>query len=326
MSTLAHNEAPALSVDHHLALKALLSTAAIYPLDAEGWIAVRGEDRVRWLNGMLTNNIRDLKPGEGCYNFLLSAQGRIQHDATAFLLEEQILLETARERVPGLMAALDHFIIMDDVELEDVSAKHQGLGVAGPKAAEILAAIGLDVAGLAPIATRNFEWRDSTVWVVAQYSPLTPRFELWATNVAQLTEALNTLPKADDKAIESLRILEGVPVIGRDLREKELPQETGQTRALHFTKGCYLGQEIVERIRSRGNVHRTFAGFRFSGSVPEPGTSILAAGASAGELTSVDSDLKIALGFIRREPVERGQALTYEGGVLTPSTLPFRIE
>ncbi|MGO4515327.1 folate-binding protein YgfZ [Terriglobus sp. 2YAB30_2] len=326
MSTLAHNEAPALSVDHHLALKALLSMAAIYPLDAEGRIAVRGEDRVRWLNGMLTNNIRDLKAGEGCYNFLLSAQGRIQHDATAFLLEDQILLETARERIPALMAALDHFIIMDDVELEDVSEKHQGLGIAGPKAAEALAAIGLDVAGIAPVSTRAFEWRGSIVWVVARYSPLTPRFELWAANVAQLTEALNTLPQADDNAIESLRILEGVPAIGRDLREKELPQETGQARALHFTKGCYLGQEIVERIRSRGNVHRTFAGFRFSGSVPAAGTAILADGASVGELTSVDSDLNIALGFIRREAVERGQALTYEGGALTSSPLPFRIK
>jgi aminomethyltransferase len=224
------------------------------------------------------------------------------------------------------MAALDHFVIMDDVELEDVSAKHQGLGIAGPKAAEALAAIGLDVAGMAPVSTRAFEWRGSTVWVVAQYSPLTPRFELWAANVGQLTEALNTLPKADDKAIESLRVVEGIPVIGRDLREKELPQETGQARALHFTKGCYLGQEIVERIRSRGNVHRTFAGFRFNGAVPAPGTAILAGGASVGELTSVDSDLKIALGFIRREAVERGQALTYEGGALVSSPLPFRIE
>ncbi|WP_263418899.1 CAF17-like 4Fe-4S cluster assembly/insertion protein YgfZ [Terriglobus albidus] len=326
MSTLAHNEAPALSVDHHLALKALLSTAAIYPLDATGWIGVRGEDRVRWLNGMLTNNIRDLKPGEGCYNFLLSAQGRIQHDATAFLLEGQILLETARERVPALMAALDHFIIMDDVELDDVSAKHQGLGIAGPKATEALAATGLNVAGMAPVSTRAFEWRGSTVWVVAQYSPLTPRFELWAENVVQLTEALNALPQADSKAIESLRIVEGIPAIGKDLREKELPQETGQTRALHFTKGCYLGQEIVERIRSRGNLHRTFAGFRFSGVVPSTGAAILADGASVGELTSVDSDLKIALGFIRREAVERGQALTYEGGALASSPLPFRIK
>lgn len=325
MSTLAHNEAPALSVDHHLVLKALLSTAATYPLDANGWIAVRGEDRERWLNGMLTNNIRDLKPGEGCYNFLLSAQGRIQQDTTAFQLGGQILLETAHERVPALMAALDHFIIMDDVELEDVSARHHGIGIAGPEAEAKLAAIGIDVAGLEPVSTREVEWKGAKLWVVAQYSPLTPRFELWAEEMAPLTAALADVPQASATDLESLRILEGVPAIGHDIREKELAQETGQIRALHFSKGCYLGQEIVERIRSRGNVHRTFTGFLFQGTAPVTGTAIIAAGLPVGELTSIDATLGAALGFIRREALERGQELSYEGGTLIASPLPFRI-
>lgn len=312
-------------MDNHLVLKALLSTAATFSLDATGWIAVQGEDRDRWLNGMLTNNTRDLKPGEGCYNFLLSAQGRIQHDATVFQHGNQILLETARDRVPALMAALDHFIIMDDVELTDISADLQGIGVAGPEAAAKLGAIGVDVTGLTPIAARSVDFAGHTVHLVAQYSPLVPRFELWSEDIAPVREALAALPVADAATLESLRILEGIPALSIDIRDKELPQETGQTRALHFNKGCYLGQEIVERIRSRGNVHRTFAGFLFQGTTPAPGTAILANGAPVGELTSIDATLGIALGFIRREAMERGHELSYEGGTLTASPLPFRI-
>ena len=87
-------------------------------------------------------------------------------------------------------------------------------------------------------------------------------------------------------SVETLRLLEGTPKFGVDLREKELPQETGQTEALHFSKGCYLGQEIVERIRSRGAVHRTFAGFALEGAMPAAGAVLTVAGKPVGEITS----------------------------------------
>jgi glycine cleavage system aminomethyltransferase T len=99
----------------------LLETVGLSALDGLGWIRVTGEDRVRWLNGMVTNSITELKPGEGNYSFALNAQGRIQGDLTAFAEAEALWLETARDRVPAMMALLDHYIIMDDVELSDVS-------------------------------------------------------------------------------------------------------------------------------------------------------------------------------------------------------------
>ena len=98
-------------------LSELLTRAAFAPLTNTGWIRVTGEDRVRWLNGMVTNSIQDLKPGDGCYNFFLSAQGRIQGDCTAWMQGDSILLETGADQVPALMALLERFIIMDDVEL-----------------------------------------------------------------------------------------------------------------------------------------------------------------------------------------------------------------
>ncbi len=129
-----------------------------------------------------------------------------------------------------------------------------------------------------------------------------------------------------------LRILEGTPLYGTDIRDKDLPQETDQTRALHFAKGCYLGQEIVERIRSRGTVHRTFSGFILTGELPAPGTRILDADDKpVGELTSVariqlpaGTD-QLALGYIRREALDRNATIDLPRRHRhTPSALPFR--
>jgi folate-binding protein YgfZ len=136
----------------------------------------------------------------------------------------------------------------------------------------------------------------------------------------------------DPQSLEWLRILEGTPLYGIDIRDRDLPQETSQTRALHFAKGCYLGQEIVERIRSRGNVHRTFSAFRLDGNLPSAGAPLEADGKPVGELTSVatiplpgDNDklIQLALGYIRREPLDRGATLRYTGGVAVPVSLPF---
>ncbi len=253
-------------------LAALLQNAGISRLDQTGWIRVTGEDRVRWLNGMVTNTIQQLKDGEGNYNFLLSVQGRIQGDATIFAEPDALLIETAVSQLPNLMALLDRFIIMDDVELADTSASQAGLLIAGPSSASLLKQIGLNVEDLADFQKRSMPWNASQIDVIHAYSPLVPRFELWAdaNTATKLFEALQSAGAVfcEPQSLEWLRILEGTPLYGTDIRDRELPQETGQTRALHFAKGCYLGQEIVERIRSRGNVHRTFSAFRLEGELP----------------------------------------------------------
>src|SRR5271156_4687708 len=132
-------------------LTALLQGTGVSQLDQIGWIRVTGEDRVRWLNGMVTNSIQELKDGEGNYNFLLSVQGRIQGDATIFADPDALLMETATSQVAGLMALLDRFIIMDDVELADAIGSQSGLLIAGPHAASLLAGIGLNVEDLGTI-------------------------------------------------------------------------------------------------------------------------------------------------------------------------------
>jgi folate-binding protein YgfZ len=317
-------------------LKSLLQGAGVSRLDRTGWIRVTGADRVRWLNGMVTNSIQGLSDGEGTYNFLLSVQGRIQGDATIFAEPDALLIETDLAQVPGMMPLLDRFIIMDEVELAEVASAGSGILVAGPQAAALLARISLSIENPGNLERRTLSWNAGKVTVIHAYSPLVPRYELWAEpdTTAKLFEALVGAGAivCDSTSLEWLRILEGTPLLGTDIRDRELPQETGQTRALHFNKGCYLGQEIVERIRSRGNVHRAFAAFRLEGEVPPAGSSLELDGKTIGELTSTAAiplpgnngeTVRLGLGYIRREALERGASFHYPGGVAIPVSVPF---
>ena len=326
-------ETETLSQAEAATLTPLLRGAGLVPLSATGWLRVTGPDRVRWLNGMVTNSIQALKPGESCYSFLLNAQGGIQGDCTAWALPEAVLLETALDRVEAMAALLDRFIIMDDVELT-AETGGAGLLLAGPEAAGLLTRLGLAF-DAEPMRLTHANFSGASVDVLHAHSPLVPRLELWAAP-AVLRELEAALIAAGavvctPEALDQLRLLEGTPRFGTDLGERDLPQETAlpgtQSRALHFSKGCYLGQEIVERIRSRGQVHRTLSGFLLTGELPAPGTPLN--GDDRQQLTSVaavslpSGPAQLALGYVRREALERGAPLTYPGGTAVPLTLPF---
>ena len=328
----------------------LLTHAGFAPLQDTGWLRVTGSDRVRWLNGMVTNSIQELHPGEGNYSFLLNAQGRIQGDLTAFLLDDAILLETGQ---PGVTATLlDHYIIMDDVELT-VMTDLAGILIAGPQALPIVQALGSADNSAVPCAVtsepqegrtpngpnlKQTAYASAPVYLVQAYSPLVPRFEIWSdpSTIAKIVNELRhtQVPSVSESTLTQLRLLEGTPLYGTDIRNtdaaKDLPQETNQTRALHFNKGCYLGQEIVERIRSRGQVHKTFSGFLLTGDLPLAGAALQFEGKSVGEITSVAAidhpvagSVQLALGYIRRELLERNAPLAYAGGGASPVPLPF---
>ena len=313
-------------------LAALLSNAGVFDLGWRQLIRCTGEDRVRWLNGMVTNFVGNLEENAGCYAFVLNAQGRIQGDLDIYRRADSVWLETDASQIEALSAFLDHYIIMDDVALE-LQPQWTALGIAGPRAATTLAEAGLPVPA-SPWHMSETTWQGHAVVVIAAFSPLIPRYEIWMEREAVLEtwnalQAAGALPCGID-AIESLRILEGTPAYSVDITAKDLPQETNQLRALHFNKGCYLGQEIVERIHSRGNVHRTFTGFILADDKPTPGTPLLAEGKPVGEITSVARVLVsgigervIALGNIRREAVERKIDLMAGETVARPSPLPF---
>jgi aminomethyltransferase len=333
--TSAIHPAPT-SIPSEIQLSALLRGAAISRLDTLGWIQVTGPDRVRWLNGMATNNVQQLADGAGNYNFFLNAQGRIQGDGYTFSRPGTLLIETQASQIATLIPYLDHYIIMDDVELKDITGTWSGLTVIGPQSAELLSQLGLDIAELKPLELRETSWSGSKISTIHTYSPLVPRYEIWAdeATIDKLFQTLQTAGAtlATAESLDSLRVLEGTPRYGADIRDRDLPQETDQARALHFAKGCYLGQEIVERIRSRGNVHRTLHAFRLEGNLPTASVILEAAGKPAGELTTVAAipfegkQLQLALGYIRREALERGGPVAYPGGTAIPISSPFRTD
>ncbi|MBV9574550.1 MAG: folate-binding protein YgfZ [Acidobacteriales bacterium] len=317
---------------------AFLTGAAIYDLSGRAKLNVTGGDRVRWLNGMVTNNIRDLAPGRGVYAFLLNPQGRILGDLYAYNQGEFFLLDTDKsqllEKITGIF---EHYIIMDDVEVSDASAEVSTVGIAGPDSKEVMRTAGLTVPEeLPPLGISEVAGlANGEITVVRNDNPSIEGYEFWMAPKKR-DEVWNALLQAgaipaEAEALESLRVASGIPRYGQDIRDRDLPQETEQHRALHFTKGCYIGQEIVERIRSRGNVHRKFAGFEVGRALPAPppGARIKIDGKEIGELTSIanvplaSGDQTIALGYIRREFSAPGTEVTMDGGSAVVINLPM---
>jgi folate-binding protein YgfZ len=292
--------------------------------------SITGRDRTRWLNGMVTNNIRDLKAGRGVYSFVLNSQGNILGDLYVFNRGESLIAEIENSQADGVVQILKRYIIMDKVEIEDLSGKIAVLGIAGPKAADALRSSGLEH-DLEQLEFADMVVNGSTLTLVRQDNPSFASYEVWAS-VEQVESVWNVLVSAGadevhEQSLEMFRILCGIPKVGQDIRERALPHETGQERALNYTKGCYIGQEIVERIRARGNVHKAFVGFEVEGPVPAAGTKIQSAGKDVGELTSIaPAPLKqkqLALGFIRREVLAAGEPLSAADATVRPVSLPF---
>ena len=348
---------------------ALVSGAAIHDL---GWlrrVAVRGEDRFRWLSGMVTNTVNDLFPNTGAWNLVLNAQGRIQGDlmvwregeelsaqrrktaatppenevrskdpllGTPFAGESGLDLEIAADQYDRLMAHLNRFIIMDDVELVPLDIEPQGelgsgtaVGLTGPRADEVLGRLGLPVF-VHPMRGTCVEWNGLDLRILRGYGVLAPHYEIWTPSASlkklwTYLRAAGTVP-VGAASLDAFRIAEGIPAYGIDIAERDLPQETSQMRALHFNKGCYLGQEIVERIHSRGSVHRHLRQLELTGPVPPAGTELtLDGGMAAGRITSAaelhlsPNNRIFALGMIRGEAELPDQPFHYTVGTATGS-------
>jgi folate-binding protein YgfZ len=313
---------------------ALRGGCGVYDLGFRAKISLTGSDRVRWLNGMTTNNIRDLSVGQGVYAFLLNPQGHILGDIVAYNRGDSIAIDTDSGQVEKILATFHHFIIMDDVEVANLSEQLTALGVAGPKSREVLAAAGYVIPEMQPLQVKAATWQGMECTLVRGEDPEHDSYEIWLApeSVRVLWDALVAAraTPVGSEALELQRIVSGIPRYGVDIRERDLPQETEQARALNFNKGCYVGQEIVERIRSRGAVHRKFTGFVSNGiGQIAVGTKIVAGEKEVGEITSAASlhlggrDKTVAVGYIRREVGVPGREVTIGGAKATVAALPF---
>jgi folate-binding protein YgfZ len=266
--------------------EALRNGTASLDVSNRGKIKVTGEDRARLLHAMTTNHIEQLAPGEGCYAFFLSAQGRILADANLLCRPDHFLIDTEPEARQKIFEHLDRFIIADDAVLEDVSEQLACVAVEGPRSAEALVTVDVP----APQTEYASEEWDAGLSVRLSYTGgigfalFTPAADK-AVLLEQLAKA--GVAPASAEAFRAVRIENGRPRYGEDITERYLAQETNQTRALSFTKGCYLGQEIVERVRSRAQIHRVLMPLEIeTADAPEAGAKLTFDGAPAGEITS----------------------------------------
>lgn len=286
-----------------LGYEALRGGTVWLDLSARGRIVARGRDRARLLHAIISNEVKKMTPGTGCYAFLLNPQGRIQADLCLFCLADYFLIDTEPELREKVQLLIKRYIIADQVELEDVTEGVAAIGLEGPGATAILAQLGAPAAGA---AYTHAAWGDATVAAVTITGQPGVRIfcpaEKAAAMVHQLEVAGAVAASLEDARL--VRIENGKPRYGEDIRETSLPQETQQMHAVSFNKGCYLGQEIVERIRAQGRVNKKLMRVVLEGGeVPAAGTKTTVDGAEAEVTSAVFSPASgevVALAYVRQ--------------------------
>ena len=307
---------------------ALRKTVGLVDTNYRSFFSFTGADRQRYVNAILTSNVRDLKPGQGTVGLLLNPQGHILSEVETFLREDSIVASShamIRERT---FATFDKFIIMDDVTLEDVTDSQATLDLAGPDTAALLAEAGVARFEEMPLLAHEEV-------TLSQIACRVVRRELAGHSAATLIAGREQLPalwrellervdrhggaSAGMEAVNALRLECGIAWFGHDFDDKQIPHEAGLEHShISYEKGCYTGQEIVERVRSRGHVNRRLTELSFSSAeVPAAGTKLLLGGGDAGNVTSAARSpvlgRPIGLGYLRREHSAIGTALDAAG-------------
>ena len=323
--------------------------AAVIDRSDLGRIVLSGKDRASYLNGLLTNDIVSLKAGQGCYAAYLTPQGRMIADLWVQELGDVILLTLSRDVKDTVLAKLDQFVFSEDVQLGDVTNTFAHAAVVGPRAAAIVASIfGLeDPAALLALGERGSlrsQFAGGPAIVLRVTDTGEPGYDLLVGQDAAglLREALRAggAEVIDAATADVLRVEAGVPKFRRDMDEDTIPLEAGlESRAISFTKGCYVGQEIIIRVMHRGGgrVARKLVGLRPTAATsPDDNdtitadTPLFAGEKSIGRITSAAWSPRfeqwIAMGYVQRESAEPGTHVTIGqpgGAEAIVTTLPF---
>ena len=314
--------------------------AGLFALPWRGIVEVAGEDRVRWLDGMLSNDVARLAPGperSGCRALALTRKGQILADLHVWLRPAALWLETDAAALAALLEHLGRLVVADDVRLAAQGPAQALLALAGPAACEVLERAAGRPVVLAAGAVAELELAGAPV-VVAAYGETGEagfRLAVPAGGAGAVAESLGAagrplgLVRGSAQAFEILRIEAGTPRFGAELGPEVLPAEAGLEVAIAFDKGCYTGQEIVARVASRGQVRRRLVGLRVEGPgerAPAPGAPIEAGGAVVGEVTSgcvSPACGAIGLGFVRLPHDAPGSELRVGSRPARAEALPF---
>lgn len=332
----------------------LRQEVGVIDLGCRSRLCLVGADRARFLHGQVTNDVKKLRVGEGCYAAITTAKGKMESDLNIFALADELLLDFEPGLAEKISQRLEKFVVADDVQIVSAAPHYGLLSVQGPRAGEVVralrifgelpakqfASIKISDAMLGDIYLAS-NARLSRWWDEIPSSPNQNGFDLFVPNnsLGVVADKLIAAAKAVGgravgwTAFEATRIEVGIPRYGADMDEGCIPLEAGlESRAVVYNKGCYIGQEVINRIHSVGHVNRELRGLRLPEelkSLPARGEKLFSGGKEVGHITSaVQSPVfgNIALGFARREVNQVGNTLQLgaaDGPAVRIVELPF---
>jgi aminomethyltransferase len=290
--------------------RAARETAAIWDTSNRDVLRVTGEDRVSFLHGMVTNDVKGLAVGSSCYAALLTAKGAMVGDARVLRRDADLVLDTGAGRGGAVKGFLNKYLISEDAELHD-APELATLAVLGPQAHDVLA-----------------RWPKEAlvgrlVSLMAGVDVLVPR-----ERVDELLGLVSDVPALSPSTVDVLRVEAGVPIFGVDMTETTIPLEANLDRAIHLQKGCYIGQEVIARATYRGQMNKKLMGLLLGDAEPPPGAELRRGDRKVGWLTTVvKSEARgqtAALGYVHRDFLAPGTELDVAtGGKAVVASLPL---
>jgi glycine cleavage system T protein len=327
--------------DLHAEYRALRHGVGLCDVSHRGLVRVTGRERQRFVHAMVSNDTQSLQPGQGCYATFLNAKGHLLADFIVYAEADAYLLELEPQVVRPLITAIEAFVISEDVTFHDESSHCGIVALQGPHAADLLTrAVGQEMPALRMYASTTCQLAGQAVRCIRRSYTGELGYQL-LTAPAALPEVWNALwahrEACEARAVglemlDVVRIEAGIPVYGRDMTEETIPVEANLEAALSYTKGCYIGQEVIARIEARGHVNRKLVGLLLDGArLPESGAKIISPQREVGWITSSAyspaCQQNIALGYVRREVLTPGTHLEVrtQDSILqaTVAALPF---
>lgn len=303
--------------------RTLWESAGVLDLSFRGRLCLAGADRARFLHGQVTNDVKGLRAGEGCYAALITAKGKMQSDLNIYSLQDELLLDFEPDLTASVSERLEKYVIADDVQIVDVAPHYGLLSVQGPKAEAIIRAS--DFGSELPDKPFSFVKTANETYLMNQPRLATNGFDLFipVASVAAVRDKLIQAARSAGgracglEAFEIARIEAGIPRFGVDMDETTNPLEAGlETRAISFNKGCYIGQEVISRIKTYSEVAKALRGLKLADdlkTLPAKGDKLFHDGKEAGFITSATASPKlktnIALGYVKRDMNQLGTEL-----------------
>lgn len=322
---------------------ALAEGAALIDRTNRALLEIRGADRADWLHNLTTNTVKNMSTGDGCYSFVINMKGRILFDIEVSMRADAIWISLEDRALAPACAHFNKYLVVEDVVISDRTSEFVRLELAGPQAKEMLADSGMgQAASLPAYGMAEFAWGDMAVVAMRHdfcgsfglelLVPADQAVKVWES-LSESSRPRRAIP-VGDQALEVRRIENGCPVYPHEINEEYLPAETRQTEhAVNYSKGCYLGQEVVERMRSRDVVARQLVGLEVEGdSLPQVDVHLKdASGEVVGKMTSACRSIAlgrvIGLGYVKTALSDAGTHLHIDGSDsavdVTVADLPF---